>query len=36
MGFVGLDVGVMCIEGLGYFDFDVLMFYGINEVGMCV
>lgn len=33
MGFAGSDAGVMRIEGLGYFDPDVLTFYGTNEAG---
>ena len=33
MGFAGSDAGIMRIEGLGYFDPDVLTFYGTNEAG---
>ena len=33
MGFAGSDAGVMRIEGLGYFDPDIVTFYGTNEQG---
>lgn len=33
MGFAGSDAGVMRIEGLGYFDPDVLTFYGTTDTG---
>ena len=34
MGFVGSDAGVVHIEGLGYYDPDILTFYGRDEDGM--
>lgn len=34
MGFVGGDVGVLWIEGMGYFDFDIVIFYGIDDIGV--
>lgn len=34
MGFAGSDAGVLRIEGLGYFDPDILTFYGRDEEGM--
>ena len=34
MGFVGGDAGVLRIEGIGYFDPDVLTFYGSDGEGM--
>lgn len=33
MGFAGSDAGVLRIEGLGYFDPDILSFYGQDETG---
>ena len=33
MGFVGGDAGVMRIEGLGFYDPDIVTFYGTNTVG---
>ncbi|WP_166417549.1 DUF6173 family protein [Cochlodiniinecator piscidefendens] len=33
MGFAGGDVGVMRIEGMGYFDPDLITFYGTDENG---
>ena len=33
MGFAGSDAGVLRIEGMGYFDPDVLTFYGSDESG---
>ncbi|WP_171124366.1 MULTISPECIES: DUF6173 family protein [unclassified Ruegeria] len=33
MGFTGGDAGVMRIEGMGYFDPDVLTFYGSDATG---
>lgn len=33
MGFVGGDAGVMRIEGMGYFDPDVITFYGSDPTG---
>ena len=33
MGFTGGDAGVIRIEGLGYFDPDIITFYGTNEDG---
>lgn len=33
MGFTGGDVGVMRIEGMGFFDPDVLTFYGSDAAG---
>ncbi len=34
MGFAGSDAGVLRIEGLGYFDPDILTFYGRDDEGM--
>ncbi len=34
MGFAGSEAGVLKIEGLGYFDPDILSFYGRDEDGM--
>lgn len=33
MGFTGGDVGVMRIEGMGYFDPDIMTFYGSDGAG---
>lgn len=33
MGFAGSDAGVLRIEGMGYFDPDVVTFYGTDEAG---
>ncbi|SHI81823.1 DUF6173 family protein [Wenxinia saemankumensis] len=33
MGFVGGDAGVLRIEGMGYFDPDVVTFYGTDPAG---
>jgi hypothetical protein len=33
MGFAGGDAGVLRIEGLGYFDPDLITFYGRDEAG---
>ena len=33
MGFVGDNSGVLRIEGMGFFDPDVITFYGADEVG---
>ena len=33
MGFTGADAGVLRIEGMGYFDPDVLTFYGSDPAG---
>ncbi|CAD0184130.1 hypothetical protein RUESEDTHA_01008 [Ruegeria sp. THAF57] len=33
MGFTGGDAGVMRIEGMGYFDPDVITFYGSDATG---
>lgn len=33
LGFAGSDAGVLRIEGLGYFDPDLLTFYGQDEAG---
>lgn len=33
MGFVGGDAGVLRIEGLGFYDPDIVTFYGTNPVG---
>jgi hypothetical protein len=33
MGFTGGDAGVIRIEGMGYFDPDILTFYGANDDG---
>lgn len=34
MGFAGSDAGVVSIEGLGYYDPDIITFYGRDEEGM--
>lgn len=34
MGFAGSDAGVLTIEGVGYFEPDILTFYGRDEDGM--
>ncbi len=34
MGFTGGDTGVMRIEGMGYFDPDILTFYGSDQAGV--
>lgn len=34
MGFTGSEAGVLRIEGLGYYDPDILTFYGRDEDGM--
>ena len=34
MGFAGGDAGVLRIEGLGYFDPDIVTFYGHDEDGV--
>jgi hypothetical protein len=33
MGFTGGDVGVLRIEGMGYFDPDIVTFYGTDGSG---
>lgn len=33
MGFTGADAGVIRIEGIGYFDPDIVTFYGSDPVG---
>ena len=33
MGFAGSEVGVLRIEGIGYFDPDLITFYGRDEAG---
>ena len=33
MGFAGGDAGVLRIEGLGYFDPDIVTFYGRTRTG---
>lgn len=33
MGFTGADAGVLRIEGMGYFDPDVITFYGTDPTG---
>ncbi|WP_238368733.1 DUF6173 family protein [Mesobacterium pallidum] len=33
MGFAGGDAGVLRIEGMGYFDPDIVTFYGVDESG---
>lgn len=33
MGFTGATAGVMRIEGIGYFDPDIITFYGSDEAG---
>lgn len=34
MGFAGSDAGVLRIEGLGYYDPDILTFYGRDDEGL--
>jgi len=34
MGFAGGDAGVLRIEGMGFFDPDIITFYGSDEMGM--
>lgn len=34
MGFAGGDVGILRIEGLGYFDPDLITFYGTDDDGI--
>lgn len=34
MGFVGGDAGVLRIEGVGYFDPDIITFYGTDDSGL--
>lgn len=34
MGFAGSEAGVLRIEGLGYFDPDIVTFYGTDEDGL--
>ncbi|NEY90895.1 DUF6173 family protein [Tabrizicola oligotrophica] len=34
MGFAGSEVGVLRIEGLGYYDPDILTFYGRDDEGL--
>lgn len=34
MGFAGSDAGILQIEGLGYFDPDIVTFYGRDEDGV--
>ncbi len=34
MGFTGADAGVLQIEGIGYFDPDIVTFYGTDGMGM--
>ncbi|MEM9578490.1 MAG: DUF6173 family protein [Pseudomonadota bacterium] len=33
MGFTGGDAGVLRIEGMGYFDPDIITFYGVDSAG---
>ena len=33
MGFAGTDAGVLKIEGMGYFDPDIVTFYGADPAG---
>lgn len=33
MGFAGGDVGVLRIEGMGFFDPDIVTFYGTDDMG---
>ena len=33
MGFTGGDIGVLRIEGMGYFDPDIVTFYGTDQLG---
>jgi len=34
MGFAGADAGVIRIEGMGYFDPDIVTFYGSDHAGV--
>ena len=34
MGFAGSDIGVIRIEGMGYFEPDIITFYGQDQMGM--
>jgi hypothetical protein len=34
MGFAGSDAGTLRIEGMGYFDPDIVTFYGQDQMGM--
>ena len=34
MGFAGDSTGVIRIEGMGYFDPDIVTFYGVDEQGI--
>ncbi|MEO8240758.1 MAG: DUF6173 family protein [bacterium] len=34
IGFAGSEAGVLRIEGIGYFDPDIVTFYGADEAGM--
>jgi hypothetical protein len=34
MGFAGSDTGVIRIEGMGYFEPDIITFYGQDQMGM--
>lgn len=34
MGFAGADAGVLRIEGMGYFDPDIVTFYGTDDHGL--
>jgi len=34
MGFAGSDAGTIRIEGMGYFDPDIITFYGQDQMGM--
>ena len=34
MGFAGGEAGVLKIEGLGFYDPDIVTFYGTNDAGM--
>ncbi len=34
LGFTGGDAGVIRIEGLGYYDPDIITFYGVNGAGI--
>ncbi len=34
LGFTGADAGILQIEGLGFYDPDILTFYGIDEDGL--
>jgi hypothetical protein len=34
MGFAGSEAGILRIEGLGFFDPDILTFYGSDEAGL--